>query len=325
MSVFLFAFNAVMPIIILILIGFVLKRAGFLTDEFLRVGNKLMFKLCLPALLFSNIYEGVGSFADIKWSTVVFCMPVILLLFFVGVLTAIFLVKDKSRRGVIVQCSFRSNFAIIGTALASGLGGNAAVAVVGILSAFTISFFNVLAVISLTVFNKNKKVSFFGIIKEIITNPLIGGILIGLVFLSLKTVFPVDIRLPFLYDAVVSLGKLATPLALIVLGGEFSFVVPKDMAGDIITGTVLRVIVAPAIALSLAVVLCRAGVVGFGANEFPALIALFASPVAVSSAVMAKEMNADYELASALVVWTSVVSVFTVFCFVVVLRALGML
>ena len=77
---------------------------------------------------------------------------VIVLLFLLGWVVAVTTTKVPQRRGVIAQCVFRSNFAIIGLPLAQALGGEAAMGTAAIVSAFSIPIFNVFAVIALSVF-----------------------------------------------------------------------------------------------------------------------------------------------------------------------------
>ena len=115
--------NAVVPIILLILLGYLLKRFKFLNDNFIKTGNKFVFKVCLPCMLFINIYDKMNSFADIRWDVVIYSTIVILVIFGLGLLTAILMTKKQNRRGVILQCSFRSNFAIIGLTLVGTLTG----------------------------------------------------------------------------------------------------------------------------------------------------------------------------------------------------------
>jgi len=62
MDTLLFALNAVLPILFLITFGYVLKRTKFFNDNFLAVGNKFVFRIALPALLYYTIY----SISDIK-------------------------------------------------------------------------------------------------------------------------------------------------------------------------------------------------------------------------------------------------------------------
>ena len=103
--------NAVLPIVLLILLGYLLKRFKFLNDNFVKIGNKFVFNVCLPCMLFINIYDKMNSFSDIRWDVVVYAVIMICVIFGLGLLTAILTTKKNKRRGVILQCSFRSNFA----------------------------------------------------------------------------------------------------------------------------------------------------------------------------------------------------------------------
>ena len=69
-DVFLTSVNAVVPVILLILLGYLLRKFGFLNDNFIKIGNKFVFRVCLPCMLFVNIYDKMNSFADIRWDVV---------------------------------------------------------------------------------------------------------------------------------------------------------------------------------------------------------------------------------------------------------------
>ncbi len=344
------AINAVAPIVLLILLGYVLKRIKLLNKEFLKVGNKLVFTVCLPCMLFVNIYDSMNSFADIPWSTVIYSVIIIFVIFGLGLITAILTTKQSNRRGVILQCTFRSNFAIIGFSLVERLGGNAAVA--GIVSAFSIPVFNVLAVVALTVFAekehladgieegapKPKRLAKVGeILLKIIKNPLIIGVCIGLLFVGIREIeraccggevpFRFDGQLRFLYSCTVSLKQIASPLALIVLGGQFEFSAVKGMTKEIVVGTIWRIVLAPLISIGVAVLLSTycPQILYVEPSAYPTLVALFATPVAVSSAIMAGQMGGDEQLATQLVVWTSLGSILTVFFTVCILISCGLI
>ena len=145
------AFHAVFPIVGLILLGYILKRIGFLGEAFIKNGSKLVFHVALPCMLFVNVYD-IGALGDVPWSFVAYCALVICLLFCVGFVMAMAGTKVPERRGVIWQCAFRSNFAIIGMPLAAALGGAEAEAVAAIVSALAIPMFNIMAVVALSVF-----------------------------------------------------------------------------------------------------------------------------------------------------------------------------
>lgn len=327
-EIFMYAINAIMPIIVLIILGYGLKGIGFLKDDFLKMANKLVFRVCLPTLLFYNVYN-VSGLAAIRFDVVFYCLIIIAVLFILGLVTVFLLIRDKRQKGVILQCVFRSNFALIGIPLSEALGGAEGVAVAAILSAFTIPLYNILAVIALSVFvsENGAKLDRKEILKKIVKNPLIIGVCTGLAALLIRSFIPVKEdgtlvfslsgTLEFLYTAIGNVGKIASPLALIVLGGQFNFSAVKGMRKEIMVGTMWRIVFAPLIGIVTAACLENMGILHFDNTVYPALLALFGSPVAVSSAIMAGEMENDEQLASQLVVWTSVGSMLTIFLLVV--------
>lgn len=346
------AVNAVFPLILLILLGYALKRLNFFNNGFVKAGNKFIFRICLPCMLFINIYDNMDGFADIRWDVVIYSVTVICLIFALGLLVSVLTTKNKKRRGVILQCTFRSNFAIIGLALVERLGGDGAVA--GVVSAFSIPVFNIFAVIALTVFNENETVCALGededlpalrrekrvngikkILLGIVKNPLIIGVAAGLVCVAVReieracvgeVVFRLNKQLKFLYIGLSDLKAIASPLALVVLGGQFEFSAAKGMTKEIIVGTIGRIIAAPLIGIGGAALLSGCtDLFTFGPEIYPSLIALFGTPVAVSSAIMAGEMHSDEQLATQFVVWTSVCSIVTIFFTVFILMACGLL
>ncbi len=353
-NIFITAVNAIIPIVLLIVLGYVLKRTKFLTAEFIKIGNKLVFNICLPAMLFVNIYS-IDDLSSINWGLVIFCVIAVGVTFGLGLIASVLTTKDGSRRGAIWQCTYRSNFAIIGISLAASLAGSAAGAaeivngVVSIIQAFTIPLFNILAVISLTVFaddtvqideNGNtivskKHIDIKKILLGVVKNPLIIAIFLALACVGIRYAeiaiwgyapFTISGNLAFLYSAISNLKSMATPLSLIVLGGQFEFSAVKGMTKEIVVGVGFRLIIAPLIGVGGAVLLSECtSLVSFGQTEYPALVALFGSPVAVSSAIMAGEMGADEQLASQLVVWTTVCSLVTLFVIVFVLMSVGLL
>ena len=106
------------------------------------------------------------------------------------------------------------------------------------------------------------------------------------------------------------LSNLATPLALLVLGIQFEFSAVKEMKKEIVFGTLARTVLAPALAIGIAFLFLRDR---FSGSHFAAFVAMFATPVAVSSVPMAQEMKGDTALAGQLVVWTTLASALSVF------------
>lgn len=354
-----FTCNAVLPIILLIVVGYFLKRIKLLPDNFWKMANRLCFRVALPVMLFFNIYN-VSSIKNIaeQWEIVLYAVIIILIVFGIGLLGVILFCKNSRQKGVILQCVFRSNFAIIGVSLAESLanGSTEPVALAAVISAISIPLFNVLAILSLSIFIKNEdgsSVSVKDILKKIVTNPLIIGVFSGIVVLAIrqlipsstevvyslsdasdptsvvestKTVYKFTIKdnLPFVYTTLQWIKNIASPLALIALGGDFVFSAVSRLKWQIIVGVLARTIMVPLIGLiPLYFINKQTGWFGDNIIIYPALIALFGTPVAVSSAPMAAEMGNDDELAGQLVVWTSIISAFTLFIIVLICRSIG--
>lgn len=326
LDTFLFACGAVLPIVLLIVLGYLLKRARLLGEPLLSGLNRVCFRVLIPLMLFRNIYGG-DSITPTDVQAVLFSTVAILAVFAAGWVLVRVAVKQPLQKGVLLQAVFRSNFAIIGLPLATTLFGEAGARTAALLSMVTIPLFNVLAVISLSVFvgDGAKKPSAREVLHNIITNPLILGVLAGVLVLALRALFArlgwafrlTDI--PGLYDAIDMAASAATPLALLVLGGQFELSAVRQLARPIVLGSVMRLVVVPAAALLAAYALFP----GFGGAEYASFVALFGTPTAVSGAVMASEMGGDGELAGQLVVWTTLGSAFTLFFFIALLRAVG--
>jgi predicted permease len=296
-----------------------------------------VFKLFLPCSLFVNIYN-VSGIGAIPWSIVLYSVFMLVVVFGLGFLCARLCTKDDRRKGVVWQCSFRSNFAIIGLPLASALGGSAGAAMSAVLSAFTIPTYNVLSIVALSTYvsqSGRKKRTIGQFILEVLRNPLTIGVLLGLGALVIRSaqdaifgevVFSLKRDVEFAYDALSSLKAIASPLGLIVLGGQCEFSAVKGMKNEIITSTLCRIVIAPAIAILGAVLLSKfTPLLSCGNPEYATLIALFGAPVSVSSAVVAAAMDNDEQLAAQLVVWTSLGSTFTIFLAVCIMMATGLL
>lgn len=313
------AVNAVVPVVLLILLGYFLKQRNFLTKEFIKVGNRLVFRCCLPAMLFVNVYS-IGDLASIAWDVMGYCTGMIVVMCLVGIAAAHAVTRDPGRRGVLIQCAFRSNYALIGIPLITRLAGSSGAAVGAVLSAFSIPTFNILAVIILSRYGGEGRRRGTALLKSIVTNPLLIGVCGGLFCILVRSaenavfgqvVLSLKEDIPVVYAMLDSLKAIASPFALIVLGGQFEFTAVRGLWKEITTGVLLRNVTAPALSLGAAVWLAGKGLLQCAAPEYAAMMALFATPTAVSSAVMAEEMGCAPQLAAQLVVWTSATSAFT--------------
>ncbi|MBR7164883.1 MAG: AEC family transporter [Clostridia bacterium] len=328
MNSFLFSVNAVLPIILMAVIGYFLKRIGLLPPNLAKQLNALVYRLFLPTMLFLNVYK-IENFSNMNVLFIIYGAVAILFLFFLGIPLSYLYTKEPNRRGVLIVNGFRSNSALIGIALASSLFGEEGVQAASLLSGVSIPILIVITVITLNIFGEKKeKVDVRKTILDIIKNPLLIGLFIGFVSLFIRAIFEkcgIGFRfrdLEVVYTTAESLSSLATPLALLVLGAQFEFSMVKALKKEIFLGTIQKVIFSPFLILGAALLLFKNQ---FSGAEFASLIAFFATPAAVSSVPMVQETGGDASLAGQLVVWTTISSALTLFLFIFFFRSIGIL
>ena len=141
-----YSLNATVPVFAVMVLGFFLKRKGFLTDEFVQVGNKLVFRVALPCMLFLDIAE-MDPTQLLDGRFVAFGAAVTLgSILLIWVLTRLFM-RDKTQVGAFVQGAYRSSAAILGVALISNVYGDAGYAPLMILA--SVPIYNIMAVLIL--------------------------------------------------------------------------------------------------------------------------------------------------------------------------------
>lgn len=324
-----FAVNAVLPIILMIATGYLLKKVNLLQEDTAKKLNTLVFRIFLPIMLFLNVYK-IENFSEIDFSFVFYAIGITLLLFIIGIPVMHVLFKENRQRSVMLQGIFRANYALVGIPLAESLFGSEGSIMASLLSAFIVPVFNILAVICLTIYSAgDKKPSIKGVLVGIAKNPLIQGIACGLVVLGVRAIFTnlgIDFRISQitpLYKTLSNLSSIATPLSLLVLGARFELSSIPYLKKHIIIATINRCVIVPLVGISFAVILNALNISSFSGAQFATFVACFCTPVAVSSVPMSQEMGADAELMGQIVVWTTVFSALSIFIASFALKALA--
>lgn len=329
MNPLLFVLRAVVPIVLIVALGYFLKRLGLIPQEIIKPINKLIFQLLLPIMLFTNVCS-IEDLTSIGWKYVLYSAGAILLIFGIAFPLSYWATDKNERRAPLIQCAFRSNYALIGIPLAVSLCGDAASGTATLLSLISIPLFNILAVITFSLFDSSQKNFCVGkVLIGIGKNPLIIGILSGVTVSLIKYAFKqngigidtLDNSVLYVFHkALQDLSKIATPLALLALGAQFEFTAVKHLRKEIIVGVIMRTLVAPIIGIGFALLFFD-----FTPIEYASMIGLFCTPVAVSVVPMAQEMGGDAELSGQLVVFTTLSSTVSIFAFSVLLKAVGAL
>jgi predicted permease len=312
MDSFLIAVNAVLPMFLLIALGIVLRRLPFMRPQIADGINSLAFKVLLPALLFNNIYGGELS-AVVRPRLIVYCLAGTVVIWLISILITHLAEKGKSKRGALIQGMYRSNFIIFGLPIVINLFGSDKVAVTSFMIAVIVPLFNLLAVITLEIYSgRNTRIG--SLLLDILKNPLIISSVIGFLFMMLQIPLP-----GFISVTIGNIAGTATPIALIILGAMLQPHKIKDNYSAIGIALAFRLLIAPLITIPLAVLL------GFRGVELATILAIFASPTAVSSFVMAKQMGGDGDLAGQIVVFSTLFSCITVFLWVFGTHSLSLL
>ncbi|MBR5601197.1 MAG: AEC family transporter [Clostridia bacterium] len=157
MTSLIFALNAVLPIVVIAVVGYLCKRVGLISVTTAKAMNKIVFRLLLPCMLFLNVYK-IESPADFDFGYIWFALVLTLVFFLVGIPLCLLVTGQNRQRGPLLQAIFRSNYALIGIPLATSLYGEEGSIVATLLSAFSIPLYNVLAVICLSVFGDGERI-----------------------------------------------------------------------------------------------------------------------------------------------------------------------
>ena len=312
LTAFQFSIGVTLPTVFLLLFGLFLQRTGQINGAFSQAASKLMFNWALPALLFFAIVESKVEFSG-QIKLLAAGTIVALLLFFAAEIIAKFYI-EKRDRGVFVQGVYRGNTAIIGLAFCANAYGADGVAVGAIFTGSMTLLYNVLAVITLSRSLEKSNTSVWQVLKGIIKNPLIIGILLALLCRAIHFRLPETLSQSGHY-----LSATALPLALICVGASFDFKSLFKINDFSLWASVLRVTVSPFLAIIVGLLLHLPPTV------FGVLFLMSATPVAAAAFVMVEAMGGNSKAAANIIGMTTLFSIITAPVWITVLRWQGLM
>ena len=310
------SFNVIAPVFFLMVSGYLMVNYTSLADRKLtKQANAIVFKIFLPCMLFYNVYQSdIGAEIHSRIKLCIWAAGGLLILFVLLCLIVPKVVKQENQQGVVIQGIFRSNYVIFGVAVVQNMYGVKSTTTAAILSAILVPMYNFLAVVALSIFGEKRETDWKKIILDIVKNPLIISSVLGIIFSLL------GIRLPTAVDTTVQdLAKLSTPIAFMILGGDLDF---SKVKGNLKVASVvltIKLVILPLIMIPMIVMM------GYRDADLLSGLLAYQTPVAVSSYIMAQQAGADGQLAGQLVVFSSVLSIFTLFVTILILRTIGLL
>ncbi len=296
-----FTANIVVPVFIIVALGYLLRKKNLINDNFVSLSSKIVFNVSLPVLIFIEIAKiDLDVILDLK--LILFVYAGTLISFILIWLFSIPFIKDGKDQSVFLQGSFRGNFAVVGLALITNLYGPEKLGKASLVLAFTVPLYNLLAVIALTVpVRKEKNMNYKKTLWEIVTNPLILGVVLALPF----SYFKIHIN-DLVLTSANYLAALALPLALLGIGGFMNFDDIKEGFRITSVSTIIKLIIIPLVSTYGAYKL------GFVGDDLGIIFILFACPTAIASFIMADAMGVNSKLAGNILLVTTILSVFTI-------------
>ncbi len=311
---FIYSINVTIPIFLVMVLGYFLRRRGMLNENFVNVANKFNFDVTLPFMVFRDIAAvDIRSVFDLKY--VLFCAIASSVCFWVVWGLAKLFMKDKSLIGAFVQASFRSSAAVMGLAFISNLYGPSAMGPLMIIGA--VPLYNIYSVLVLTFEAEDDGTGRdTGKLKEacvnILKNPIIISIVLGLIVSLCKLDFPVLVD-----NTIDNVAKMATPLALITLGAGFEGKEALAKMKPTLWAAFIKLIGQAAIFIPIAIAL------GFTGEKLIAIMVMLAAPATPSCYIMAKNMKNDGVLTASIIVTTTLLAAFTLTGWIFILRSMG--
>ncbi|WP_155866758.1 AEC family transporter [Colwellia sp. PAMC 21821] len=307
------SFSVTGPIFMMVVIGGILKHYGVIGKAFVDQSSILVFKISLPVLLgMSMIRTDIATVFDP--GTIATASLSTLLVFLLLTLTAFVFVKNPRDKGVYVQGAFRGNLAIVGLALCVNLYGEAGIAKASIVMSVLSLVYNILSIYTLTTTLTDKKLNFIAMMVSITKNPLIIGIVLGII-INLRHI-PVH---PVLMQTGDYLGQLTLPLALLCIGASLSFSDMKDTKVVASVAVIAKLIVTPIIITSIGYAS------GFSSMDLGILFLMSSTPTAAASYIMVKAMKGNETLAANIIVMSTVASLFTVSIGLAILKSFALI
>jgi len=299
------SFAITAPILVVLALGAVFRQKRWVDGHFVEIGNRLLFNVCMPSLLFlATASKPLSKNEDLPLALfgVAATLVVVTLLWFVSPL-----IVGREKRGEFVQCSFRSNMGMIGIALCLNAYGEDVLARAGIFAAAMIVSYNILSIIVLT--SKRNQV-----LRNLARNPLLIGILAGIAWQQLRLPMPVVLE-----SSVGYLARMALPLALICIGASLEWRTLKSVRADVLWATAFKMLILPAGITAAAIYR------GFSGEDLGILFLMVGAPTAMVAFVMAREFSPRSDMTAEVIALTTILMPVTVTVGLAILSAYGLI
>ena len=302
-----------LPVFLTILLGMFLRKIGLLPRHMVRDLNRLCFKCFLPIMLFNNV-RSTDFRQYFDWYLIGYAVISVLLLFVFLVWFVPKRIDKPEQQSVVIQGIYRSNYVILGIPIVGNIYAGENIATITMLIAIIVPMFNLLAVYLFERFNGENRHNPMKMALGVARNPLILATMLGMIYVMAGIQFPT-----FLDQTLGDLASVTIPLALLILGADLDFNLEQTQVSYLAAAVAGKILFVPLVFLPPAILL------GFRGQALASLLTMYASPAAISGYIMAQNEHADHQLAGQIVVVTSLLSCFTLFVWIAVLREMQLI
>jgi predicted permease len=287
---------ALVPVLVLILIGYCLKRISFIGDDVWAGIEKLTYYVMFPALLIQNI--GRQNIHGTPWQEMFLIVFIVLVIAAISLFALFRMQADMSEKTFtsVFQGGIRFN-SYIAFSISAAFYGSEGLGLASISAGFMIVLVNLLCVGVFVFFGGNAASSSKAFVKQILLNPLIIGCILGWC-LSLS-----GIGLPGVSTDILDiLGRAALPIGLMAVGAALKPRLIKGHAKAIINASTMQFLLKPALVILLCSLLQLPNIVT------GILLIAFISPTASSAYILARQLGGDVEAMASIITLQTVLA-----------------
>lgn len=297
MGTFFLCVQAVCPLLTFILLGYVLRLSGLVSDQGFMDLRRLAVTVLIPFTNFQSIHHA-DFFAVFPGNAILLgCTLVIVLFLLVSFLTPHIVGREMAP--TVVHGIMHPNMSIIGIPLARELLGEDCLPEFVILLSFLCIVLSGLMVVTHQRYAATQSPPLRTVV-NIFKTPILLGAILGMFFSLLPFQFP-----PLAENLFSMFEGVCGPLALMALGGSFSF--QSLTIKPVVFACLGRLVLVPAAVLSLAILFKING------EQTLLLMLVFICPTALLCQMLSESVSGDPKIGAQIVVYSSVFSVPTIF------------
>jgi len=292
--------DALIPVLAMILVGFLIQRSSFLPPSFWPSAEKLTYFLLMPATLIHNL---AGKRIDsLPWLKILLTVEGAVLAS--AILLTLWWLINRQMGGPAFTSLFQGGVrfnTFVALALAENLFGRDGLFLAALGAGFMIILINVLcvSVFSLAV-NSGKGIDLKRLLTDLLCNPLIIGCVIGV------GVNASGMQLPAAIDGILALGgKAAFPVGLMAVGAAYRLGNLGQHWQPLLVSSSVQFICKPLSAWGLASAL------GLSGTALSVAVLLFSVPTAPSAYILSRQMGGDHDSMAAIITAQTCISFFT--------------